>query len=206
MHTLFQIKQEYPLVNWCWNSSEVKGTFAFQCKRIICIVTGIYTSSFLYCKMSFERKWQKRKQGSKNRKEERKAIVHPQVQEMITIASSMLIITNTSLQICNTLKLLQPCLDSCNSQGLGGEGPRRVLANWLSCCRALHTISLCFPTEDTGAAVTTARAAQMTNAPHTRPSTQHNLLLNGKCHEVSVQEEPLKKVLNFSKGFGASHV
>jgi hypothetical protein len=56
--------------------------------------------------MSFERKWQKRKQGSKNRKEERKAIVHPQVQEMITIASSMLIITNTSLQICNTLKLL----------------------------------------------------------------------------------------------------
>lgn len=32
------------------------------------------------------------------------------------------------------------------------------------------------------------------------------LVLNGKCHEVSVQEESLKEVLNFSKGFGAPHV
>lgn len=157
-----------------------------------------------HCKTSFERKLEKRAREIriKGRGEKpQPTLKHRELQAELISRSS----TNTSLKVLKTLKLPHLCLDNCNSQGSGEERTQGERSLTDSPHKSSHTTSFSFQ-QKTECCHEYDQVYTLHRCTAHVLFTQYILLLNGKCHEVSVQEESLKEVLNFSKGFRAPHV
>lgn len=108
--------------------------------------------------------------------------------------------TNTALKTLETLKRLRLCSDSHNFQGSGEER-----AQGESSLPASSPAGVDTPLPSPNRRHQYYHAHGQSDAEDAL-FMQYILLLNGKCHEVSVQEESLKEVLNVSKGLRPPHV